>query len=103
MGEAICTNPAELMASAHSGCFRMKIVYVLAGAVFTPDNIDTRCDITLESGTITQSHLTVKASVPGITAEKFQEAVMEAKANCPVSKLLKCEISAEASLEQVTA
>ena len=97
------TNPEELVAAAHAGCFSMKLSFVLGAAGFTPDNIDTRCEITLESGTITQSHLTVKASVPGISAEKFQEAVLEAKANCPVSKLLKCEIVAEASLEQVTA
>ncbi len=97
------TNPEELVAAAHAGCFSMKLSFVLGAAGFTPENIDTRCDITLESGTITNSHLTVKASVPGISAEKFEEVVIEAKKNCPVSKLLSCEITHEAVLEKVTA
>ncbi len=97
------TNPEELIAAAHAGCFSMKLSFVLGAAGFTPDNIDTRCEITLESGTITQSHLSVKASVAGITNDKFQEVVAEAKANCPVSKLFNCEIIAEAQLEAVTA
>ena len=97
------TNPEELIAAAHAGCFSMKLSFVLGAAGFTPDNIDTRCEISLESGTITQSHLSVKASVPGITNDKFQEVVADAKANCPVSKLLNCEIIAEAQLESVTA
>ena len=92
------TNPEELIAAAHAGCFSMKLSFVLGAAGFTPDSIDTRCDITLESGTITNSHLTVKASVPGISAEKFQECVNDAKQNCPVSKALNMTITAEAAL-----
>ena len=97
------TNPEELIAAAHAGCFSMKLSFVLGNAGFTPENIDTRCEITLESGTITSSHLTVKASVPNITSEKFQEAVKDARTNCPVSKALNCEITSEATLEQVHA
>src|SRR6185436_5562704 len=92
------TSPEELIAAAHSGCFSMKLSFVLNAAGFIPDNIDTKCTITLDNGTITESHLEVKATVPGIDAAKFEEAVAEAKANCPVSKLLKANITHEASL-----
>ena len=94
----IGTNPEELIAAAHAGCFSMKLSFVLGVAGFTPEKIETNCEITLDSGTITTSHLTVKASVPGITKEAFDAAVADAKANCPVSKLLKAEITAEATL-----
>src|SRR4026209_1704899 len=57
------TSPEELIAAAHAGCFSMKLSFILNAAGFTPDNIDTKCTITLESGTITESHLEVKASV----------------------------------------
>lgn len=97
------TNPEELIAAAHAGCFSMKLSFVLGAAGFKPDNIDTKCEITLESGTITNSHLTVKASVPGITAEKFDECANEARKTCPVSKALNCEITIDAGLIQVTA
>jgi len=92
------TNPEELVASAHAGCFSMKLSFVLGAAGFTPDNIDTKCTITLENGAITSSHLEVKASVPGIDAAKFAECAAEAKANCPISKLLNTEITMEANL-----
>ena len=92
------TNPEELVASAHAGCFSMKLSFVLGAAGFTPDSIETKCTITLDSGAITSSHLEVKASVPGIDADKFAEAAAEAKANCPISKLLNTEITMEASL-----
>ncbi len=97
------SNPEELIAAAHSGCFSMKLSILLGNAGFPPDNINTRCDITIEAGTITTSHLTVKGNVPGITPEKFEEIVKEARMTCPVSKLLNCEITHEAQLEQVTA
>lgn len=92
------TNPEELVAAAHAGCFSMKLSFVLGAAGFTPDNIDTKCTITLENGAITSSHLEVKASVPGIDAAKFAECAAEAKVNCPISKLLNTEITMEANL-----
>lgn len=94
------TNPEELVAAAHAGCFTMKLSFNLNGAGFTADNIDTKCDITLDpaKGEITESHLTVKAKVPGISKEKFDELVADAKANCPISKLYKTTISYEANL-----
>lgn len=97
--EGIGTNPEELVAAAHAGCFSMKLSFVLDGAGFTAEKLTTRCDITLENGAITNSHLTLNAKVPGISQEKFNEAVADAKVNCPISKLLNTEITIEAVLE----
>jgi osmotically inducible protein OsmC len=97
-GEAEGTNPEELIAAAHSGCYSMKLSFILNAAGFTPDNIDTKCTITIESGTITESHLDVTATVPGIDEAKFQECANEAKDTCPVSKVLKAAITLEARL-----
>jgi lipoyl-dependent peroxiredoxin len=92
------TNPEELIAAAHAGCFSMKLTFVLGAAGFTAENIETTCDITLAAGAITKSHLTVKAKIPGIDDQKFQECAEEAKKGCPVSKVLNTEISMEAKL-----
>ncbi len=92
------TNPEELVAAAHAGCFTMKLSFVLGEAGFTPDNLETKCEITFEGGAITKSHLIVKGNVPGISKEKFDEAVKNAEQNCPISKLLNTEISSEATL-----
>ena len=94
------TNPEELVAAAHAGCFTMKLSFVLGGAGFTPERLETRCDITLDTakGEISLSHLTLTAVVPGITAEKFEECVADAKANCPISKLYNTEITVESAL-----
>jgi osmotically inducible protein OsmC len=92
------TNPEELVAAAHAGCFTMKLTFVLQEAGFTADEIETKCDISLENGTVTKSHLTVKGRVPNISKEKFEESAKDAKANCPISKLLNAEISMEATL-----
>jgi len=92
------TSPEELVAAAHAGCFSMKLSFVLNAAGFTPDNIDTKCTITLANGAITESHLEVKATVPGIDAAKFAECAADAKANCPISKLLNTNVTMEASL-----
>jgi osmotically inducible protein OsmC len=97
--EGIGTNPEELIAAAHAGCFTMKLSFVLGEAGFTPDEINTDCTITLEEGTITQSQLVLKARVPKITKEKFEECAQDAKANCPISKLLNTNISLTATLE----
>ena len=98
--EGTGTNPEELIAAAHSGCFCMKLSFVLGAAGFTPDSIETTSEITLDNGTITTSKLTVKAKVPGIDEQKFQQCVDEAKRECPVSKALKAlEITADAQLQ----
>ena len=96
--EGTGTNPEELIAAAHAGCFTMKLSFVLGGAGFTPKSIETTCTITLDNGALTSSHLVVKASVPGISPEKFKECSEDAKANCPVSKGLNMNITMEANL-----
>ncbi len=77
------TNPEELIAAAHAGCFSMKLSFVLGEAGFTPDEIQTKCDITLAAGAITKSHLTVTAKVPGIDKQKFDECAENAKKGLP--------------------
>lgn len=96
------TNPEELIAAAHAGCFSMKLSFVLNEAGFTADKIETKCDITFGDGAISKSHLTVNAKVPGISKEKFDECAKNAKENCPVSKSLSSniDISMDANLEQ---
>lgn len=96
--EGVGTNPEELIAAAHAGCFTMKLSFLLNAAGFTADKLETKCEITLDSGSITKSHLILHASVPGITKEKFDECAADAKANCPISKLLNTNISLEATL-----
>lgn len=96
--EGVGTNPEELVAAAHSGCFSMKLSFVLGEAGFTPDEITTECFITIDNGAITSSQLVLKAKVPGISKEKFQECAEDAKKNCPISKLLNTNITLDASL-----
>jgi osmotically inducible protein OsmC len=97
--EGIGTNPEELIAAAHAGCFTMKLAFVLGEAGFTPDSINTTSTINFENGVLTASHLTVTGKVPGISKEKFDECVKNAEENCPVSKALNMKISSEATLE----
>ncbi len=93
------TNPEELLAAAHAGCFTMKLSFVLNAAGFTADEIQTQCAITLNEGAITESHLKVSAKIPGISKEQFDAAVADAKANCPVSKLYNTNITHEAVMQ----
>lgn len=92
------TNPEELIAAAHAGCFSMKLSFVLNEAGFTADEINTDCTITLDNGAVTESALKLTAKVPGISKEKFQAAADDAKQNCPISKLLNAKITMEATL-----
>ena len=96
--DGVGTNPEELVAAAHAGCFTMKLSFVLQEAGFTADNIETKCDIDLVDGAIASSHLTVNATIPNITKEQFDTAVADAKENCPISKLYNTKITAEATL-----
>jgi len=96
--EGVGTNPEELIAAAHAGCFTMKLSFVLGEAGYEPESIETTSSVELKDGVITSSNLTVKAKVPGISPEKFKESAEDAKANCPVSKLLNAELSLDASL-----
>jgi osmotically inducible protein OsmC len=92
------TNPEELIAAAHAGCFAMKLSFVLGEAGFKPDELNAECTITLGDGVITESNIVLKAKVPGIPKQKFQECAEDAKKNCPISKSLNTKITLEATL-----
>jgi lipoyl-dependent peroxiredoxin len=98
------TNPEELIAAAHAGCFTMALSAQLGTMNFTPQSLRTSAKLTLEKldagWTISKIHLDVSARVPGISASAFESAAVSAKANCPVSRLLKAEITMDAHLEQ---
>lgn len=96
--QGVGTNPEELIAAAHAGCFSMKLSFVLGAAGHEPESIETSSEVDLDNGVIKSSHLTVKAKVPGISEEKFQEAAKDAKENCPVSKALNMTITLDAQL-----
>jgi osmotically inducible protein OsmC len=99
------TNPEELIAAAHAGCFTMALSATLGRAGFTPKRLATQAAVTLEqvSGnwTISKVDLDTEAWIPEITPEKFQEIAADAKANCPVSRLLRAEITLKAKLEHI--
>ncbi|MDF2156598.1 OsmC family protein [Algoriphagus sp. CAU 1675] len=92
------TNPEELIAAAHAGCFAMKLSFNLSGENFPPKELEVTCNITFEEGTLKKSHLVLKAQVEGISEEKFAELVDDAKQNCPISRVLNTEISVEYTL-----
>lgn len=96
--EGVGTNPEELMAAAHAGCFTMKLSADLTEAGFTPTTLETTATVSLENGVITSSHLVTKASVPDLSDEQFQTIAKGAKENCPVSKAYNLEITLEATL-----
>ena len=91
------TNPEELIAAAHAGCFTMALSAMLGGAGFTAKELTTKATLALEqvagNWTITSIHLDLTGSVPGIDAAKFEEIAKNAKANCPVSRVLKADIT----------
>ncbi|MFN8407668.1 MAG: OsmC family protein [Sphingobacteriaceae bacterium] len=94
----IGTNPEELVAAAHSGCFSMKLAFVLSELGHPADQIETTAKVTLDSGKITHIGLELHAKVPGISNEAFQKAAQNAKENCPISQLLNAEITLDAKL-----
>jgi osmotically inducible protein OsmC len=96
--QGVGTNPEELIAAAHAGCFTMKLSFVLGAAGFMPEILTTKCEITLDNGAITLSELIVEAKVAGISKEQFDEAIKEAEFNCPISKLLNAPIATTATL-----
>ena len=96
--EGVGTNPEELIAAAHSGCFTMQLSFLLSEAGFIPEDLSTEAKVTFEDGTITLIQLILNGKVPGITAEDFQKAAQKAKEICPISKLLNTEISLSVTL-----
>ena len=97
------TNPEELLAAAHAGCFTMAVSAQLAQAGLKADSLTTTCKITLDKTDggfgITESHLEMKAKIPGATKEAFEKATEAAKSGCPVSKLYNTKITLDARLE----
>ena len=94
------TNPEELLAAAHAGCFTMALSLMLQEAGFTADSLDTEATLLLDDKklVITDVNLVLTAKIPGIEAEKFEEIARNAKANCPVSKLFNANITLDARL-----
>ena len=88
----IGTNPEELIAAAHAGCFNMKLSFVLNEANFNPEELNTEALLTFLDGKIVSIELNLQAKVPGISKEKFNELAEDAKDNCPISGVLNCEI-----------
>jgi osmotically inducible protein OsmC len=97
------TNPEELIAAAHSGCFAMALSAELGKAGFTPDKLEVTAEVSLDQvppagWTVTASHLVLTAKIPGIDAAKFNEIAAAAKAGCPISRLLNAKITLAATL-----
>src|ERR1700755_3660359 len=103
VGDGKGTNPEELIAAAHAGCFSMATAFQLSGAGHAPESLHTEATLTMEQEgagwKIAAVHLTMRARVPGLDDAKFQELAAGAKANCPVSKVLNAEITLDAKLE----
>ena len=102
-GEEKGTNPEELIAAAHAGCFTMALAFQLSGAGHPPEQLDTKADVSLEQieggWKIAAVALTLKAKVPGLSRDEFTKLAETAKANCPVSKVLNAAITLNATLE----
>ena len=101
------TNPEELIAAAHAGCFTMALSFALAGAGVNDGTLESEARVKLEQDgagfTVTRSDLKLTASVPGIDEGRLRELAEEAKRNCPISKLLKAEMNLEVEVRESTA
>ena len=101
--EGIGTNPEELIAAAHAGCFTMALSGQLGNAGLTAESLDTTATVTMEKldagWTVNKVHLDVTAKIPGADEQAFQTAANNAKAGCPISRLLNAEITMDAKLE----
>lgn len=97
--EGVGTNPEELIAAAHSGCFTMQLSFLLSEAGFVPEDLNTTAKVKFEDGSITLIELELEGIVPGISEDQFQELAQKAKAICPISKLLNTEITLAIALK----
>ncbi|WP_027125911.1 OsmC family protein [Gelidibacter mesophilus] len=100
-GESKSTNPDELLAAAHAGCFAMALSLILGKEGYTPDALEVSSEVTMDADKLelTGSHLTLKANIPNIDHDKFMECANAAKDNCPVSKALSLNINMDAQLQ----
>lgn len=92
------TNPEELLAAAHAGCFTMAVSAALSQKGLTPNNLDTEATLSMEGLTVTGIHLSIKGSVNGINSEEFMAITKDAEKNCIISKALSVPITSEAQL-----
>ena len=86
------TNPEELIAAAHAGCFNMKLSFVLNEAGYSPEELNTDAVLTFEDGKIISIELNLSAKVSGVSKEEFEKLAEDAKKNCPISGVLNCDI-----------
>lgn len=96
--DGVGTNPEELIAAAHAGCFTMQLSAFITEEGNTVEQIQTKCEINFEDGSVVGSHLIVEAKIGGISAAKFQELVTKAEEQCPISRLLNAKITSTAKL-----
>lgn len=96
--DGIGTNPEELIAAAHSGCFTMQLSAYITEEGFEVESLETKCDVDFQDGSVVGSHLTVTGKVKDISEDKFQELVSKAEKNCPISRLLDTKITSSATL-----
>lgn len=96
--DGVGTNPEELIAAAHAGCFTMQLTAYIGEESNEIESIQTKCDVNFEDGAVIGSHLTVEAKIKDISQDKFQELVTKAEKNCPISKLLNTKITSSATL-----
>lgn len=96
--DGVGTNPEELIAAAHAGCFTMQLTAYIGEESNQIESIQTKCDVNFEDGAVVGSHLTVVAKIKDISEDKFQELVTKAEKNCPISKLFNTKITSSATL-----
>lgn len=96
--EGVGTNPEELIAAAHAGCFTMQLTAYIGEEGNEIDSIETKCEIDFQDGAVVGSHLNVEGKIKNISNDKFQELVSKAEKNCPISKLLNAKITSSATL-----
>jgi osmotically inducible protein OsmC len=94
------TNPEELVAAAHAGCFTMQLSAYINEAGYTVASVETKCDINFQDGSVVGSHLSVVARIDDISSDEFQQLVTKAETSCPISRLLNTAITSSATLVQ---
>jgi osmotically inducible protein OsmC len=94
------TNPEELVAAAHAGCFTMQLSVYINEAGYTVASVETKCDINFQDGSVVGSHLSVVARIDDISSDEFQQLVTKAETSCPISRLLNTAITSSATLVQ---
>lgn len=99
-GDAKNTNPEELIAASHAGCYAMALSLILGEAGFNPESLQVEAAVSMDADKLelTASHLTLKAKIPNIDKDKFEECAKAAKENCPISKVLNLEVTLETEL-----